>query len=144
MVSKTNYTGLCQEDTGQQISGSSYHPYSELVRLSLGCYVQGKDHQLKKDVKNWVGPTTQARAWDTWLISHSLSASWLSLVYPINQSLWDLSLFTLEKRNLRGDLIAAYNCLMDSYEGNSSKLFSAVTDILTRSDSHKMPIGRFC
>lgn len=52
MVSKTNYTGLWQEDTGQQISGSSYHPYSELVRLSLGCYVQVKDHQLKKDVKN--------------------------------------------------------------------------------------------
>lgn len=113
------------------------------MSLSLGCFVQFKGYQLAKDVKNWIGPTTQSGVWDAWLIRHSLSASWLGLVYPVNQSLWDLSLLTPDQRNLRGDLIAAYNCLKKCYKDNRSELFSVVAHILRRSDSHKMPPGRF-
>jgi len=54
----------------------------------------------------------------------------------------DLSLFTQGKRNLQGDLIAAYSCLKDSYKDNRSELFSVVADSLTGSDSHKIAIGR--
>jgi len=62
---------------------------------------------------------------------------------PCKDRLRELGLFSLEKRRLQGDLIAAFQHLKGAYKQEGSQLFGRVDNSRTRGNCFKLREGRF-
>ena len=62
---------------------------------------------------------------------------------PYKDRLRELGLFSLEKRKLQGDLIAAFQYLKGAYKQEGSQLFTRVDNSMTRGNGFKLNKGRY-
>jgi len=62
---------------------------------------------------------------------------------PYEENLGKFALFSLEKRRLQKDLVAAFQCLKGAYEKDRNRICSMVCSDRRRGNVFKQNVGRF-
>ncbi|XP_059576183.1 uncharacterized protein LOC132247417 [Alligator mississippiensis] len=106
--------------------------YATLVSPQLEYCVQFWAPHFKRDVDNI--ERVQRRA--THMIQGQQGR-------PYNERLWDLNLFSLHKRRLRGDLVTVYKLTRGDQKSLRETLFPLAPPRITRNNGHKLLESRF-